>query len=216
MSNGPRPVRLLLAGATGLVGGALLRQAIVDPRVGLVVAPTRRPLPPADKLENPIVDFERLPADAAWWIVDAAISTLGTTIKKAGSKDAFRRVDHDYVRDVARLARAHGARAFALTSATGADATSRIFYNRVKGETERSLDGCGYPSLTIVRPGVIGGERAESRPVEYAAIQLLRVLGPLLPRQLRLSPAAHVAHALLEAAIAAAPGRHLVTAAELA
>lgn len=216
MPDAPRRVRVLLAGATGLVGGVLLRQALADPRVRLVVAPTRRPLPPADRLENPIVDFEQLPADAAWWTVDAAISTLGTTIRKAGSKDAFRRVDHDYVLSVARLARAHGARAFALTSATGADESSRFFYNRVKGETEQSLDGCDYPSLTIVRPGVIGGERAESRPVEHAAIQLLRVLGPVLPRQLRISPAAHIAHALLEAAITAVPGRHLVTAAALA
>lgn len=210
------PVRLLLLGASGLVGGAVLRQALGDRRVAGVVAPTRRPLPSAARLENPIVDFDRLPADAPWWAADGVISTLGTTIRKAGSQAAFRRVDHDYIVSVARLGRAHGARAFALTSAMGADATSRIFYSRVKGETERAVEACGYPSLTIVRPGVIGGHREESRPVELVAMHALRVLAPLLPRRFRISPAEHIARALLDAAVAADPGRHTIAADALA
>ena len=82
---------LMLVGATGLVGGAVLAQAQSDARVSRIVALTRRQLPPHPKLENPLVDFEHLPADAAWWAVDAVICTLGTTIRKAGSQEAFRR-----------------------------------------------------------------------------------------------------------------------------
>jgi uncharacterized protein YbjT (DUF2867 family) len=127
---------VMLVGATGLVGGAVLRQAQSDARVDRIVAPTRRELPPHQKLENPLVDFEHLPADAPWWAVDGVICTLGTTIRKAGSQKAFRRVDYDYPLAVARLARQYGARTFALNSATGADPRSRFFYNRVKGEVE--------------------------------------------------------------------------------
>jgi uncharacterized protein YbjT (DUF2867 family) len=158
---------LMLVGAIGLVGGAVLRQAQGDVRVTRIVAPTRRQLPPHPKLENPLVDFEHLPADAPWWAVDGVVCTLGTTIRKAGSQEAFRRVDHDYPLAVARLARQHGARAFALNSATGADPHSRFFYNRVKGEVEEALRGVGFPSLSIVRPAMIGGDRDEFRPAEF-------------------------------------------------
>lgn len=208
--------RLLLAGATGLVGRSVLQLALADDRVGQVVALTRRPLSAHPKLDNPQVDFEKLPAAAPWWSVDAVICALGTTIRIAGSQAAFRRVDHDYVVAVAALARRHGAGAFALTSAMGADSRSRIFYNRTKGETEDSVAACGYPSLTIVRPGVIGGERSESRPAEFAALQLLRILGPVLPRQFRISPAARIAEVLLENVLDARPGRRVIGAAELA
>jgi uncharacterized protein YbjT (DUF2867 family) len=111
--------------------------------VSRIVALTRRQLPPHPQLENPLVDFEHLPADAPWWSVDGVICTLGTTIRKAGPQEAFRRVDHDYPLSVARLARQHGAQAYVLNSATGADPRSRFFYNRVKGEVEEALRGVG-------------------------------------------------------------------------
>lgn len=200
----------MLVGATGLVGGAVLRQALADARVSRLVAPTRRPLPPHPKLENPLVDFEHLPPDAPWWPVDGVICTLGTTIRKAGSQEAFRRVDHDYPLIVAQMARRHGARAFALNSATGADPRSRFFYNRVKGEVEEALRGVGFDSLTIVRPALIGGDRDEFRPAEFVAMRLLRLADPLLPRRYRVVPHERIAQVLLDAAIAATPGRHVV------
>jgi uncharacterized protein YbjT (DUF2867 family) len=206
---------LMVVGATGLVGGAVLRQALDNPLVSRVIAPTRRPLPPARKLENPVVDFERLPEDAPWLAVDAVACALGATIRAAGSQAAFRRVDHDYVLAIARLARARGARAFALTSAVGASPRSRIFYNRVKGEAEASVAACGYPSLTIVRPGFIGGARRESRPAERAALTVVALLGPVLPRRWRINPSENIARALLNAALAAAPGQHVVTSDQL-
>ena len=128
------PVRLLLVGATGLVGRHVLAQALADPRVGGVTAPARRELPAHLKLASPRVDFERLTDAADWWQADAAICTLGTTLRTAGSKAEFRRVDHDYPLAVARLARAAGTPTYVLNSAIGADADSRFLYNRTKGE----------------------------------------------------------------------------------
>ncbi|MBM1172114.1 NAD-dependent dehydratase [Microvirga arabica] len=201
---------LMLVGATGLVGGAVLRQAQSDARVGRIVAPTRRQLPPHPKLENPLVDFEHLPADAPWWAVDGVICTLGTTIRKARSQEAFRRVDHDYPPAVAQLARQHGARAFALNSATGADARSRFFYNRVKGEVEEAIGGVGYPSLSIVRPALIGGDRDEFRPAEFVAMRVLRLAERLLPSRYRIVPHERIASVLLEAAVTAPPGEQII------
>ena len=201
---------LMLIGATGLVGGSVLRQALDDIRVTRIVAPARRQLPAHPKLDNPLVDFERLPSDAPWWPVDGLICTLGTTIRKAGSQDVFRRVDHDYPLAVAQLARRHGVRSFALNSATGADPRSRFFYNRVKGEVEEALRGVGFPSLTIVRPALIGGDRDEVRPAEFLAMRLLRLTEPLLPRRFRVVPHERLAQVLLEAAISAPPGEHTI------
>jgi uncharacterized protein YbjT (DUF2867 family) len=201
---------LLLVGATGLVGQSVLQQALADARVAKLVAPTRRALLAHPRLENPLVDFDALPADAPWWAVDGVICTLGTTIRKAGSQPAFRKVDHDYPLAVAALARRHGADAFALTSSLGADPRSRTFYLRMKGETERALAGCGFPSLTIVRPSMIGGARAERRPLESLALALFGCIARLLPRRYRVVPAERIARTLLEAALAAEPGVRVV------
>lgn len=201
---------VMIVGATGLVGRHALAQALADPGVGLVVAPTRRALDPQPKLVNPVVDFDHLPQDADWWAVDAVICTLGTTIRQAGSERAFYRVDHDHPLEVAYLARRWGARAYAFNSALGADAASRVFYSRTKGETERDLQAVGYPSLTFVRPGLIGGTRMESRPLEQAAVRVSRWLQPVLPRRWRVVPAGRIAHHLLQAALAAAPGVHVL------
>jgi uncharacterized protein YbjT (DUF2867 family) len=201
---------LLLVGATGLVGREVLRLALADPRVKHLSAPTRRPLAAHSHLTNPQADFDALQADAPWWKADAVICTLGTTIKKAGSKEVFHRIDHGYPLAVARLARAHGTRGFALVSSTGADPHARSFYLRIKGELERDLDSCGFPSLTLVRPSLIGGRREESRPAERFAMLAMTALRPIIPRRYRMVPAESIARTLLEAALAAVPGRHVI------
>ena len=101
-------------------------------------------------------------------------------------------------------------------SAIGADAGSRLIYNRTKGEVEASIGALAYRSYTIVRPGLIGGQRDEFRPMERVSDAVLGVLGTVLPRQWRISPAENIAAALTEAALAAKPGRHVVSAAALA
>jgi uncharacterized protein YbjT (DUF2867 family) len=208
-------MKLLLVGSTGLVGRHVLDLALADGRIDAVVAPVRHNVANHPKLLAPMVDFERLPNDADWWRVDAVICTLGTTMRMAGSQEAFRRVDHDYALAVADLARQHGASTFALNSAMGANPSSRFFYNRVKGELERDLATLGFRSLTFVRPGLIGGERNETRSTERIAAIVLGALRPILPRRLRINPAERIAQALIDAAIAARPGTHIVGSAEL-
>ena len=209
-------MKLLLIGSTGLVGRHVLDQALADPRVTDVISIARRPLPAHPKLQSPVVDFDRLPHDADWWRADAVICALGTTMRAAGSEAAFRKVDHDYPLAVARLARHHGTSAYVLNSAVGADVSSRFFYNRVKGELERDLAGLDFASLTLVQPGLIGGRRAEFRLGERAAVGALTLLGPLLPRRWRINPAHAIAQAMLEAAINAPPGMHVITSDQLA
>ena len=212
--------RLLLLGATGLVGRHALRLALDDPRVARVIAPTRRALPAHPKpesaksedakLENPVVDFDALPDDAPWWAVDGVICALGTTLRQAGSKAAFRRVDVDYVIDTAHRARAAGAQRYALNSSAGANAASRIFYLRCKGEAEQAVQALGYGSVTLVRPSLIGGERDAPRPSERRTARLLDALGGLVPSRYRVVPADRIAACLLEAALAAPPGVRVV------
>lgn len=208
-------VRLLILGATGLVGRHLLEQALADVRVDQVVAPTRRPLVPHPKLSNPVVDFEHLPVDADWWSVDAAISALGTTRKKAGSAQAFRAVELQLPLSLARLVRSRGASSFVVITATGANARSRFTYSRTKGELEEEVDRLGFSSLTIVRPAFIGGLRHEFRAAERAAGIILGLINPILPSRVRISPAYRIAQMSLDAATSGLPGRSIIKASQI-
>ena len=195
----------LLAGATGLVGGHLLEYLLASPRHSRVVAVTRQPLELThDKLNNLVVDFDDLEDGirAAGIKADEAYCALGTTIKKAGSQAAFRKVDFDYETAFARAALAAGAKRFALVSAVGASASSSIFYSRVKGETEEAIRAMGFPALHIFQPGVLLGKRGEARPAEQLAITVTPILnlglqGPL--RKYRGIAATDVAKAMLAA-----------------
>lgn len=217
LSNEGLYMNILHVGATGLVGRLVLSRLLDAPQVTRVIAPTRRPLDiQHSRLFNPVVDFDALPEDAEWWAVEAVICTLGTTIDDAGSQAAFRRVDHDYPLQAAALARKRGAKTYALNSAMGANARSSIFYNRVKGELEGALAALDYPSLVLVRPGLIDGERVQSRPGEARLLALSRFLRPILPMKWRPSRAARIADALVDAALNPLPGRRAVEAGQLA
>ncbi|RKU02128.1 NAD-dependent dehydratase [Burkholderia sp. Nafp2/4-1b] len=209
-------MKLLLVGATGLVGRHVLELALADARVDRVVVLARRPLSPHPKLRALAVDFDHLPETADAWQADAVICTLGTTMRAAGSQAAFRRVDHDYPLAVARLAHRYGTPTYVLNSALGADAASRIFYNRVKGEVEQALAGIGFTSLTCVRPGLIGGSRDEFRFGERLLVLALSAAGSLLPLKWRVNPAPRIARALLDAALDARPGVHVIGSERLA
>jgi uncharacterized protein YbjT (DUF2867 family) len=208
-------MKLLLVGATGLVGSHVLRVALMDQRIDMLIAPVRRALPEQPRLLAPIVDFDSLPEDPAWWQTDAVVCALGTTMRTAGSKQAFRRVDYGYPLAVAKLAKRHGTPTFVLNSAIGANPTSRFFYNRVKGEVEQELTGMGFRSLTFVRPGLIGGKRDEFRPAERVASAALRLIGLALPRAWRINPAERIAAAMIEAAVAGRPGTHIIASGDL-
>ncbi len=209
-------MKLLLLGATGLVGSHVLDLASADQRIDEVIAPVRRPLPERPGLTAPKVDFENLPDDAPWLRADAVICALGTTMKKAGSREAFGRVDHHYPLQAARLAYRHGTPTFVLNSAMGADPHSRFFYNQVKGKLERDLREIGFASLTFVRPGLIGGEREEVRLGERAVELVLKATGPLLPRKWRVNPARNIAVAMMAAAVEGKVGTRVVESDQLA
>ena len=202
-------MRVWIAGATGLTGAALLDQLLHEPQFDRVVAFVRRPLAVVDhKLTEAPADFLHL-REANHGFVDVAFCCLGTTIKIAGSEAAFRLVDHDYVLAFAAAAKAHGAGHFGVISAMGADATSRIFYNRVKGETERDLRQLGFASLAIYQPSILVGNRQEQRPAERIGIILAQALSPLMLGPLRKYRAIRVttiAKAMLRQSLAAKSG----------
>lgn len=202
---------LLIAGATGLVGGLALAQALADERVEHVVALTRRPIPSHPKLHCVLVDFTSLPPDAPWWRVDGVISAMGTTRAVTRSPAAYRTIDRDYPFAIACNSRAHGASRFALVSSLGAHPRSRFTYTRTKGELESDLATLGFPSLTIVRPSVLAGRRDDRRYDERSALALLTLLAPVVPARIKPSPAGQVAALLLEGAISAPAGVHVKT-----
>lgn len=194
-------MRILIVGSTGLVGSAVLKLALNSAQVSKVIAPVRRPLPPHPKLLAPVVDFDHLPENEEWWKVDAVICTLGTTIKTAGSKEAFAKVDLSYPLQTAAIARKHGVPTFVFNSAMGADAFSKFFYNRIKGQAEDGLAKLGFSSLIIVRPGLIGGDRQELRIGESIGKVVTKLLHPVLPAKYHINPAERIAEALLKAAL---------------
>lgn len=169
------PQHILLAGATGLTGEHLLDRLLNEPTVARVLAPSRRPLAEHPHLENPVgepaVFLPQLSGQ-----VDLAFCCLGTTIKQAGSEEAFRAVDLDLVVTFAKRARELGARHLIVISAIGADPKSSIFYNRVKGEMEEALKAQDWPQLTIARPSLLLGERLEPRLSEQLAGPLSRLI----------------------------------------
>jgi uncharacterized protein YbjT (DUF2867 family) len=217
----PDAPTVLLAGASGLIGRALLEALLAPTRSERVVVLARRPLA-SDRTRDARVsvrvgDMATLAADARG-ARDVCIA-LGTTIKVAGSQAAFRAVDFDLVVQVARAARSAGARRLAVVSALGADARSRVFYNRVKGEAEQALATLGYESLVIARPSLLLGDRAAlGQPTRRGEVLAARLLGPVLgwvPASVRPIAAGVVAKAMLMALDEARPGTHVLSSAEL-
>lgn len=207
------PIRSLwLAGATGLVGHQALQQALADPALQALHALVRRAWtgPTDPRLSTQVVDFAALPALAPAGPDDAALCALGTTIKVAGSQAAFRAVDHDAVLAFATAVREAGVRRLALVSALGADATSSVFYNRVKGATEAAVQALGFETLVIARPSLLVGDReALGQPLragERWGLAISRPLAPLIPARWRPIEAATVARALLRALADGHPG----------
>lgn len=171
--------RALLAGASGLVGGFCLRRLLAHPGYDSVTVWTRRPLPIAHrKLKVELVDFDNLPGVSG--PCDEAFCCLGTTIRVAGSREVFRRVDHDYPLAMANHAKSAGANAFLMISALGADPGARVFYSRVKGETERDVMAAGIARTIFLRPSILLGPRRENRPGERLGILFGRLVSPLL------------------------------------
>lgn len=198
-----RGIAVLVVGATGLVGRRLVALCRADDRYAAVHILTRRPLSPraAGGVTEHLVDFDRLDeADLDGTAIDEVHCALGTTMRRAGSKAAFRRVDHDYVVAAGELARRLGARRFLMVSSYGADAKGLSFYQRVKGETEDALAALGLPQLLIFRPSLLQGARSEFRLGESLSNAVLKLVSPVVPERLRPVSDEVLARAMLRAA----------------
>jgi uncharacterized protein YbjT (DUF2867 family) len=194
----------LLLGASGLVGGHCLQLLLQDAAYDKVVVWLRKPLAlHHPKLEQQVIDFAHLQAQARWAKVHEVFCCLGTTIKKAGSQAAFRQVDFTYPLEIAKIAAANGAEQFLAVTALGANSKSSIFYNRVKGEIEAALTPLPFRAVHIFRPSLLLGERQEIRLGEKIAKKVAKIfaflfLGPL--QKYRPIHARTVAAAMIEVA----------------
>jgi uncharacterized protein YbjT (DUF2867 family) len=209
MAQIPGGKTAVIAGASGLVGGHCLTRLLDSPRYSRVVSVSRHALDTEHpKLEQRIVSFDTLPDFEP--MEDAEVfCALGTTIKKAGSEEAFRKIDLEYPLRLAQQTHLAGAAQYVLVSSVGADAKSKVFYLRVKGELEEALEAIGFEALHIFRPSFLLGQRTESRFRERAFVPLAKVLGPLLPgewRKYRPAAASDVAEAMVAAARSGAEG----------
>lgn len=203
----------LICGASGLVGGHCLEQLLDHPSYDRVVTIGRRPLGSSHgKLEDRVVDFDRLEEEIVDLAADDVFCCLGTTIGTAGSEEAFERVDRHYAVALARAASSIGATQFLLVSALGADAASKIFYNRVKGLAEREVLAVGPATVHIFRPSLLLGQRREFRLGETLAKLPAMAVGPLLRGTLaryRAIEGKDVAQRMIEVAVSGMSGRHI-------
>ena len=184
---------VMIAGASGVVGRSCVRQLLERNDVERVVALGRRLLPlQSDRLVSKVVDLGSVSAIGAEIPLGAAVALccLGTTMKQAGSKEAFRAVDKDAALAFGRAALNRGVRRFVLISAIGADPESRNFYLKTKGETEQGLAAYGFPQLTILRPSFIDdqGTRSEWRVAERLALPIARVIFSVVGKNSRYAP----------------------------
>jgi len=193
--------RVLITGASGLVGSHLLRMLVDEPRVTSIIAPTRRPLRvPMHKVENPCDPQLSDVLTELSAPLDIVFCCLGTTRREAGSKEAFILADYTLVVDTSLAGLRLGAKHMLVVSALGANPNSPFFYNRVKGEMETALKAQGWPRLTIARPSLLIGDREKRRAGESFMAPLFR----LLPSKWKAIEAQTVAQAMVNAALSPA------------
>jgi uncharacterized protein YbjT (DUF2867 family) len=197
----------LLIGSTGLIGQQLLQLLLQTERYSRVIAIARKPLAVNHpKLEVVVFPLAELEANASKLVADDVFCCLGTTMKQAKSKQAFRAVDFDAPLALAKIAKNNGSRQYLLVSALGANKNSSIFYNKVKGEVEEEIGKVGFESFHIVRPSLLLGDRPDQRAGEEAAQFFYKVFGKLIPTKYKAIDSAKVARALAALAAANHPG----------
>ncbi|MFC0185005.1 Uncharacterized conserved protein YbjT, contains NAD(P)-binding and DUF2867 domains [Pseudarcicella hirudinis] len=196
----------LIIGANGLIGNILLMNLLNDSAYEKVVILVRRSMNIQHaRLVEKVVNFDKLLSSDVEG--DDVFCCLGTTIKTAGSPEAFYKVDCTYPVEIARIARQNGARQYAIVTAMGANSRSSFFYNRVKGDVEEQISKLSYESLLIFRPSLLLGNRKEKRSGEIAATIIARIVNPLMIgflRKYKGIEAAKVARAMQKTA-----GQHL-------
>lgn len=206
----------LIIGSTGLIGGHLCHDLFKDSNYEKVCAINRRPSGYNDpKFTEYIVDFNGLEGLGGFPKIDHAFCCLGTTMKKAGSKDAFYQVDFDYVLSFGKLAKILGCPTFVLVSSMGADSSSSIFYNQVKGEIEEAIQAIGFETVHIVRPSLLLGNRGESRLGESIGQLVAKTFSFLIPKNYQAIEAEDVALFMKKRALSHQKGHHIHSSGEI-
>ncbi|MCJ8319548.1 MAG: NAD-dependent epimerase/dehydratase family protein [Colwellia sp.] len=209
----------LLAGASGLVGQQFLALLLDEPTYSRVIVLVRKPLAMSHpKLEQQIIDFSIANAEQKGLkdlSIDHAFCTLGTTIKRAGSKVAFRQVDQQYAANVAQIAKDSGAQLFGIVTAMSANSDSMFFYNKVKGDIERQLQQMNFQHLAAFRPSMLAGDRNEKRFGEQLGSVLMRVFGFMIPQNYKIIDVKKVAAAMLDYAKNPALGFSVISSGEM-
>ncbi len=206
----------ILAGATGLIGSKLLELLLNEDAYSRVVALSRKKLAVSNvKLLNLVVDFDNLQNYSSLLKGDDVFCCLGTTIKEAGSKDAFRKVDYDYPVSLAKTTHQEGARQFLLVSALGANKNSSIFYNRVKGEVQEAVEKMEFEGLHIFQPSLLLGLRVKKRTGEYLGKMVMNTFGFFIPEKYKAIESVKVARSMLTIANRQKQGTFIYESGEL-
>ena len=188
----------ILAGATGLIGSKLLELLLNEDAYSRVVAVSRKKLTVSNtKLLNIVVDFDNLQNYSSLLKGEDVFCCLGTTIKEAGSKGAFRKVDYDYPVSLAKTTHQEGARQFLIVSALGANKNSSIFYNRVKGEVQEAVGKMEFEGLHIFQPSLLLGLRVRKRTGEYIGKAMMNTFDFFIPKKYKAIESVKVARAML-------------------
>jgi uncharacterized protein YbjT (DUF2867 family) len=207
----------LIVGPTGLIGKQLLELLLQDNYYNRVKAVSRKPLGiDHPKLETIILEsLGKLAEHYDKLIANDVFCCLGTTMKQAGSKEAFKTVDFDYPLEVARITKGLGATQYLLVSALGANKNSSIYYNAVKGQVEEAVNGIEFESFHIFRPSLLLGNRSENRPGEDSAKVIYKIFGIFIPQRYKAIDSAKVARAMLVYAKQFKKGRFIHESGEL-
>jgi uncharacterized protein YbjT (DUF2867 family) len=189
----------LVIGATGLVGNELVHQLLADDRFGAVLVFVRRSMGIShSKLQEFIINFDEPQSWSHLVKGDVLFSALGTTLKKAGSKEAQYKIDHDYQYNFAQAAAQNQVPVYVLVSSAMASVSSRIFYTRMKGELERDIQLLPFQAIHIMQPGMLQGNRKENRPGEKIGLYVIRLLNKMgIALKQKPVPASIVAKAMI-------------------
>ena len=207
--------RALVIGGTGLVGSHLLDLLNADTSFNTIYALSRRPCATHGRILNIVTELDAVIGSEDFFNVDVVFCALGSTIKKAGSQEEFRRIDYELPMHIAQLARARGAKRFVLVSSIGAGPDSKYFYLQVKYALERDLATLGFEQLSILQPSLIMGDRKEFRLGELISRVLMKYLNPLTPKSYRGVHARSIAASMIKEACSEATGVRYVSNADI-
>ena len=206
----------IVAGASGLIGKELTQKLIASDQYGLIYILSRRKSGLVNqKIRELVIDFDQIDSLRFDGPIDDVFCTLGTTMKQAGSRSNFKKIDYQYVIAFAKLTKREGALKFLVISSMGANSKSRVFYNCVKGMTEDTLKTIGFDQLVILRPSLLQGKRTEIRIAERVSLFIMRAFNFLIPANYKAIRSEKVADYMLRMALKSGPKVSVISSGEM-